>query len=63
MVKNPVEQALAEAIRDPGARPEFYRLLLDSDVYVVTANSQEELRKGSLWSGGTEAGARKATAR
>jgi hypothetical protein len=49
-MKNPVEHALAEAIRDPGARPEFYRLLLDSDVYVVTANSQEELRKGSLGS-------------
>jgi hypothetical protein len=45
-----IENALAEAIRDPGARPEFHRLLLDSDVYVVTANSQEELRKGSLGS-------------
>jgi hypothetical protein len=45
-----IENALAEAIRDPGARPEFHRALLDSDVYVVTANSQEELRKGSLGS-------------
>jgi hypothetical protein len=52
MVKTPVEQALAEAIRDPGARPEFYRLLLESDVYTVTANSQEELRRGSLGAAG-----------
>lgn len=52
MVKNPVEQALAVAMRDPGARPEFYRLLLESDVYAVTANSQEELRKGSLGAAG-----------
>ena len=47
MMKNPVEHALAEAIRDPGARPEFYRLLMNSDVYTVVANSREELRKGS----------------
>ncbi len=30
-----LESALEQAAQDPAARPEFYRLLLDADVYVV----------------------------
>ena len=32
---NPLEAALARAATDPAARPEFYRLLLDSEVLVL----------------------------
>lgn len=32
---NRLEEVLQAAFRDPGHRPEFYRLLLESDLYVV----------------------------
>jgi hypothetical protein len=47
-----LDRALSEAIHDPGARPHFYRALLDADVYVVTANSAEDLAKNQGARGG-----------
>ena len=51
-MKTPLDWALGRALRDPGACPEFYKLLLESDVYAVTANSPADLRKGHVASGG-----------
>jgi len=45
-VTEALDQALAEALRDAGARPEFYRLLMETDIYAVTANTEDELRSG-----------------
>ena len=34
-MQNPLEIALARAANEPAARPEFYRILLESDIYVI----------------------------
>lgn len=51
-MKTPLDWALGRALRDPGACPEFYKLLVESDVYTVTANSAADLRTGRAASGG-----------
>lgn len=45
-MREAIEQALREALRDAGARPAFYRLLMEVDIYAVTANTEDELRSG-----------------
>jgi hypothetical protein len=41
---NPLDDALARAAADPGARPAFYRLLLESEVYVIgQADAPEDI--------------------
>lgn len=32
---NRLERVLRDAFRDPGHRPEFYRLLLNADLFVI----------------------------
>src|SRR4051812_45100661 len=40
---NELERALVAAVKNPGAAPDFYRLLLDSDLLVLgTAEGQED---------------------
>ncbi|MCC5085436.1 MULTISPECIES: enhanced serine sensitivity protein SseB C-terminal domain-containing protein [Xanthomonas] len=33
--KNPLEEALARAADEPASRPDFYRVLLDSEIFVI----------------------------
>lgn len=41
--RNPLEVALAKAAEDPASRPEFYRLLLDSTIYVIGFTDSPEI--------------------
>lgn len=41
MAANALEQALEQATRDPGARPAFYRLLLESQVVVMLGPARD----------------------
>ena len=41
--ENELEQALVKAVKNPAAAPDFYRLLLESDLLVMgTAEGQED---------------------
>lgn len=39
---NPLESALAKAADDPASRPEFYRLLLESNVFIIGHSDSPE---------------------
>lgn len=39
---NRLEEVLSAAYRDPGHRPEFYRLLLDCDLFVIGETTRQE---------------------
>jgi hypothetical protein len=46
IAENELERALAKAVRDPAAAPDFYRLLLQSDLLVLgTAQGREDARE------------------
>ena len=52
--KTPLEAALERAVQDPAARPDFYRLLLESEVFVCgtpnpTAEGQEQSVSLRIW--------------
>ncbi len=38
--ENPLEQVLIAAATEPGARPTFYRLMLDSPLYIVNDDAE-----------------------
>jgi hypothetical protein len=41
-LENQLEQLLAAAVQDPGRRPDFYRALLESDLYVLGTTHRDE---------------------
>lgn len=45
---NQLEEALVAACTEPSARPEFYRLLLESDLFLLTPDAPEESGKRTL---------------
>jgi hypothetical protein len=46
ITQNELEKALVEAVKNPSSAPEFYRLLLESDLLVMgTAEGQEETQE------------------
>jgi hypothetical protein len=45
--ENPLEQVLIAAATEPGARPTFYRLMLDSPLYIVNDNPEARGNQGN----------------
>ena len=45
---NDLEQALVRAASDPSARPEFYRKLLEADLFLLTPNAPQQDGKFTL---------------
>ena len=50
IAENELEQALVKAVKNPAAAPDFYRLLLESNLLVLgTAEGQEDATDHSPW--------------
>lgn len=45
---NELEQTLLDAVNNPAARPEFYRLLLESDLVMLATVDPEAIKDGNL---------------
>lgn len=49
--RNPLEEALAQAADEPASRPDFYRVLLDSNIFVIGHTDAPDDGQGTIPAG------------